>query len=54
MLLEPILLHEEPLKGEMPQLVDILENVLIGRLVILEEFAEEASSDGVVLGHGSE
>ena len=51
MLFKPVLLHEQTLEREVPQLVNVLEDVLIARLVILEELVEEAASDGVILGH---
>ena len=54
MLLESILLHQEPLEWEVPQLVNILEHILARDFVSLEELGEELTTDGVVLGHRSE
>ena len=51
MLFKPVLLHEQTLEREVPQLVNVLEDVLVARLVILEELVEEAASDRVILGH---
>ena len=51
MLFKPVLLHEETLEREVPQLVNVLEDVLVARLVILEELVEEAAADRVILGH---
>lgn len=51
--LESILLHEQTLKWEVTQLVNILEHKLARSLITLEELGEEGATDGVVLGHGS-
>ena len=54
MLLKSVFRHEEPLQGEVSQLVNILENILASQLVMLEELAEEASTYCVVFWHGAE
>ena len=51
MLFEPVLLHEKSLEREMPQLINVLENVLIGRFVILEELVEETATNRVIFRH---
>ena len=54
MLLEAVLVGEEPLEREVAQLVDVLEDEFVGDRVSLEEFLKEGTSDRVVLWHGAE
>ena len=54
MLLEAVLVGEEPLEREVAQLVDVLEDEFVGDRVALEEFLEERAGDCVVLRHGTE
>ena len=51
MLLEPVLLHKKSLQGKMPQLLNVLENVLACSFVSSEELGEEGAAYSVVFGH---
>ena len=51
MFLKAILLHQQPLQGEVAELVDVFEDELSCVGIMLEELVEKGAADRVVLWH---
>lgn len=51
LLLEPVLLHQQPIQGKMSESSDVFENVFVRQGVFFKELFEALATQGVVLGH---